>query len=112
MGILARMQREFSESQPELMDLPNLDENALRSDLQHLARINRTFGGKKAVETVFHKLADKSRSLLLIDLASGYGDHGRNLLGHAESRRHDVTIVAVDFQFQTLKIARAATPSD
>ena len=110
-GILARMQREFSENQPELMDLPNLDQDALRKDLQHLARINRTFGGQKAVETVFHKLADKTRSLLLIDLASGYGDHGRNLLGHAEAARHDVTVVAVDFQFQTLQIARAATPA-
>jgi ubiquinone/menaquinone biosynthesis C-methylase UbiE len=110
MGILARMQREFSEDQPELMDLPNLDENALRSDLQHLARLNKTFGGRKAVETVFHRLADKSRKLLLIDLASGYGDHGRNLLGQAKARQHDVTIVAVDFQFQTLQIAREATP--
>jgi len=111
MGILARMQREFSETNPELMDLPNPDENALRNDLQHLARLNRTFGGKKAVETVFHKLADKSRSLLLIDLASGYGDHGRNLLGLAKARQHDVTIVAVDFQFKTLQIAREATPA-
>ena len=43
------MQREFSEAQPELMDLPNQDENALRSDLESLSRINQTFGGKKAV---------------------------------------------------------------
>jgi ubiquinone/menaquinone biosynthesis C-methylase UbiE len=111
-GILARMQREFSEGQPELMDLPNQDENALRSDLEHLARLNRTFGGKKAVETIFHKLADKSRKLLLIDLACGYGDHGRNLLGQSDARQQDVTVVAVDFQFQTLQIARDATPSN
>ncbi len=110
--MLARMQREFSESQPELMDLPNLDTDALRTDLEHLGRINRTFGGTKAVETVFHKLADKTRRLLLIDLASGYGDHGRNLLGRAAKRQQDVTIIAVDFQFQTLQIARAATPAD
>jgi ubiquinone/menaquinone biosynthesis C-methylase UbiE len=111
MGILARMQREFSETLPELMDLPNQDEKALRSDLENLGRLNRTFGGRKAVEIIFHKLADKTRKLVLIDLASGYGDHGRNLLGLAKSRRHDVTIVAVDFQFQTLQIAREATPS-
>ena len=111
MGILARMQREFSEAQPELMDLPNQDESALRNDLLHLARLNRTFGGKKAVETVFHKLADKTRSLLLIDLAAGYGDHGRNLLGLAQAGQHEVTIVAVDLQFQTLQIARDATPA-
>jgi len=104
------MQREYSEAEPELMDLPNLDENALRSDLQHLARLNRTFGGRKAVETVFHALAEKGRKLLLLDLASGYGDHGRNLLQHAKASQTDVTIVAVDRQFQTLRIARAATP--
>lgn len=104
------MQREFSESQPELMDLPNQDEAALRSDLQHLARLNRTFGGRKAVETVFHALADQARNLLLIDLAAGYGDHGRNLIQLAQARQRDVTVVAVDFQFQTLQIAREATP--
>jgi len=110
--MLARMQREFSESQPELMDLPQLDAEALRSDLENLGRINRTFGGTKAVETVFQNLADKTRRLLLIDLASGYGDHGRNLLGLAAKRQQDVTIIAVDFQFQTLQIARSATPAD
>ncbi len=83
------MQREFSEAQPELMDLPNLDEAALRSDLQHLERLNRTFGGRKAVETIFHKLADKSRPLVLVDLASGYGDHGRNLIQRAQARLRD-----------------------
>jgi len=104
------MQREYSDTQPEWMDLPNQDESALRSDLENLARLNRTFGGRKAVETIFHKLADQTKSLLLIDLAAGYGDHGRNLIKRAEARRHDVTIVAVDFQFQTLQIARQATP--
>ena len=106
------MEREFSESQPELMDLPNQDEAALRSDLENIARLNRTFGGKKAVEIVFNQLADKTPKLLLIDLASGYSDHGRNLLRLAEADRRDVTVIAVDFQFQTLQIARSATSSD
>jgi ubiquinone/menaquinone biosynthesis C-methylase UbiE len=110
MGILARMQREFSESEPELMDLPNVDESALRVDLQHLAGLNKTFGGRKAVQTVFLKLVNQSRKLLLFDLCCGYGDHGRNLTQQARSRNCDLSIVAVDFQFQTLKIAREATP--
>jgi ubiquinone/menaquinone biosynthesis C-methylase UbiE len=105
------MQREYSEEVPELMDLPNLDENALRNDLLHLAKLNRTFGGRKAVETVFHKLAEKGRKLLLVDLACGYGDHGRNLLARANTSQTDVTIFAVDKQFQTLQIARDATPA-
>jgi ubiquinone/menaquinone biosynthesis C-methylase UbiE len=105
------MQREFSESEPELMDLPNQDENALRSDLENLARLNRTFGGRKAVETIFHKLTDTTRKLVLIDLASGYGDHGRNLIERARDRRKEITVMAVDRQFQTLQIARRATPA-
>ena len=58
------MQREFSESQPELMDLPNQDETALRSDLEHLARLNKTFGGRKAVETVFPDADDREPARL------------------------------------------------
>ncbi|MCE0484168.1 MAG: methyltransferase domain-containing protein [Methylacidiphilales bacterium] len=110
MGILAPMQRQFSDAEPELMDLPSQDEAALRSDLENIARLNRTFGGRKAVEIIFHKLADKTKQLVLVDLASGYGDHGRNLLQRARERSRDITIVAVDVQFQTLQIARSATP--
>ena len=104
------MQREYSESDPELMDLPDQEENALRNDLEHLARLNRTFGGRKAVETVFQKLADKTKKLVLVDLAAGYGDHGRNLIRRAKARENEVSIMAVDIQFQTLQIARRATP--
>jgi len=106
------MQREFSDARPELMDLPDQDEKALRSDLENIERLNRNFGGRKAVETIFRKLADPDRNLLLIDLASGYSDHGRNLIQISQTRRQAVTIVAVDFQFQTLQIARRATPPD
>ncbi len=93
------------------MDLPNQDEAALRSDLENIARLNKTFGGRRAVEKIFHKLADGIDRLVLVDLACGYGDHGRNLirLGHIHQR--DVTIIGVDMQFQTLQIARQATPS-
>ena len=103
------MQREFSETHPELMDLPNQDENALRSDLEHIARLNRTFGGRKAVESIFHNLADKARKLVLIDLACGYGDHGRHLIRRAKERQNEITVVALDNQLQTLQIARRAT---
>jgi ubiquinone/menaquinone biosynthesis C-methylase UbiE len=94
---------------PELMDLPNQDEAALRSDLENIARLNKTFGGRKAVEKIFQKLAENMERLVLIDLACGYGDHGRNLIRLAHDRHCEVTVVAVDLQFQTLRIARNAT---
>jgi ubiquinone/menaquinone biosynthesis C-methylase UbiE len=105
------VQREFSEDEPEIMDLPGQDEAELRIDLENLARLNRTFGGRLAVEKMFRHLADKPPKLLLADLASGYGDHGRNLIERGREQNCDVTVVAVDFQFQTLKLAREATAS-
>lgn len=106
------MRREFSESRPELMDLPNLEETALRHDLQNIARLNRTFGGSRTVEKIFRNLAGKARKLVLVDIASGYGDHGRNIIHRAATRGQDVVVVGVDKQFQTLRIAREATPGN
>ena len=109
MGILARMQREFSETNPELMDLPNQDEDALRSDLEHLAALESHLRRQRSRGDDLPPAGRQDRSrVLLVDLASGYGDHGRNLIARApRPPDSDVTIVAVDFQFQTLQIARA-----
>ena len=109
LGIFGKLQREFSEDRPEMMDLPGHDENELRRDLENLGHINRTFGGRRAVAKTFHLLAGNRASITLIDLASGYGDHGRNLIKQARARGQEVTVVAVDQQFQTLQIARQAT---
>jgi ubiquinone/menaquinone biosynthesis C-methylase UbiE len=110
MGILAAMRREFSEDNPEIMDVPGQDENELRLDLENLARLNRTFGGRSAVQRMFRYLAGQTRKVLLVDLASGYGDQGRNLIAHGRERNCDISIVAVDRQFDTLRLAREATP--
>jgi ubiquinone/menaquinone biosynthesis C-methylase UbiE len=110
MGILAAMRREFSEDNPEIMDVPGQDEHELRLDLENLARLNRTFGGRGAVQKMFRHLAGRARQVLLVDLASGYGDQGRNLIAHGRGRGCDISIVAVDRQFDTLRIARGATP--
>jgi ubiquinone/menaquinone biosynthesis C-methylase UbiE len=112
MGILAAMQRKYSVNEPEIMDLPGQDEDELRADLQNLARLNRTFGGRGAVMKMFRHLAQDKRKVLLADLASGYGDQGRNLIARAQEENCDVTVVAVDFQFQTLRLAREATPRE
>jgi ubiquinone/menaquinone biosynthesis C-methylase UbiE len=111
-GMLAGVQRRFSESEPELMDLPNPDEAALRSDLENLSRINRVFGAKGKLEQIFRRLAGSIRKMTVIDLASGYGDHGRNLIRSGRTRGQEVTVVAVDYQLSTLRIAREATGPD
>jgi ubiquinone/menaquinone biosynthesis C-methylase UbiE len=105
------MRREFSEDKPEIMDLPGQDENELRVDLQNLGWLNRTFGGCTAVQRMFRFLAGTSRRLTIVDLCSGYGDQGRNLVAHARRRHCELAIVAVDRQFDTLRLSREATPA-
>jgi ubiquinone/menaquinone biosynthesis C-methylase UbiE len=94
------------------MDLPHQDSDALRKDLEQLAGLNRTFGARRAVAALFHQLAAKMRRVVLIDLASGYGDHARNLISRARARRQEVAVIALDCQLKTLQIARRATPRD
>jgi ubiquinone/menaquinone biosynthesis C-methylase UbiE len=92
------------------MDLPNQDHEALRKDLEHIAGLNRTFGARRAVAALFHRLTSHLRRIVLVDLASGYGDHGRNLIERARKRQQEVTVLALDCQLKTLQIARKATP--
>jgi len=104
------VEREFSEAEPELMDLPHQDKDALRKDLEHLAGLNRNFGARRTVGMLFQQMAAEMRRVVLIDLASGYGDHGRNLIERGRARKQDVTVIAMDWQLKTLQIAREATP--
>jgi ubiquinone/menaquinone biosynthesis C-methylase UbiE len=103
------VQREFSELEPELMDLPHQDKDALQKDLEHLAGLNRTFGARRTVSLLFHQLAAQLRRVVVVDLASGYGDHGRNLIAQGGARNQDVTVLALDCHLKTLQIAREAT---
>ena len=73
--------------------------------------MNRFFGARRAVNGLFRVLARSRKNIVLIDLASGYGDHGRNIIDKARARQQSVTVIAVDQQLQTLRISRrAATP--
>lgn len=104
------MQRDFSPNKPELMDLPSPDGKLLREDLKNLERLNRHFGGTRAVLNLLNKIARNLPSFCLIDFCTGYGDLPRNMARWAREHGKKATIIAVDFQWPTLEIAQAATP--
>lgn len=107
------MQREFSEDQPEIMDLPSLDQMELREDLENLELLNKHFGGTKVVLNLLDRVAKNLHTFRLVDFCTGYGDHPRNMAKWAREHGKSATIIAVDFQRQTLDIAKAATsPED
>ncbi len=104
------MRRDYSESEIELMDIPGQDPEALRRDLENIARLNKTFGARRIVARLFQRLAGQRERVTLVDLAAGYGDHARNLIGRSRAQGRELAVVAVDFNFDTLRIARQATP--
>ena len=105
------MERDFSDSHPELMDRDDTPPEALREQLRRLEQINRWFGGHAAVRAVTRRLFFGKRRLRIADLATGFGDHPRRL-AKAVGKKTDLKIFAVDRHAATLRMARAATPAD
>jgi ubiquinone/menaquinone biosynthesis C-methylase UbiE len=101
--------RDYSEGKPELMDMPCADLEELGKDLRNLEIINRCFGGTQAVLKMMSRLACELPAFRMIDLATGYGDHPRNIARWAKDQGKSCTIIAVDRQRPTLEFARAAT---
>jgi ubiquinone/menaquinone biosynthesis C-methylase UbiE len=93
------------------MDRPNPDREELRQDLINLEIINRFFGGKSAVLNLFKELTRKLQKVRVIDLATGFADHPRAIIRWAQKKGKQVHITAVDFQWDTLRLAREATPN-
>ncbi len=107
------VKRDFSPSQPELMDVPGQNPQELQEDLRNLATLNRNFGALAVTEKVFATLSPSgdSKERVLVDLCSGYGDHDRRMLELAQSQNQPLTILALDFQRDTLRFAKQATSS-
>ncbi len=105
------MKRAYDSNHPEWMDLPQ-EKSVLQEDLKNLETINRWFGGREAYLTLIQRFLKKERVTRILDLATGAGDHPRNVATWAAKNRFQVQITAVDFQPQTLEFARSATPPE
>lgn len=103
------MRRDFDPDELELMDLPNPDPKDLEDDLTNLGIINRWFGGTKAMLAALRRLVGEAETFTVIDLATGYGDHPRNMVKWASNQGKRCQVVAVDNQMDTLLMAREAS---
>jgi ubiquinone/menaquinone biosynthesis C-methylase UbiE len=106
------MQRSFSESEPELIDLPSPDPRELRDELENLERLNRVFGATRAVLGMVRSLAGRAETFSVIDLACGYGDIPRAIANWARKAGKNCEILAIDNQPHTLSMAQGATRAD
>lgn len=101
------MRRVFT-ADKEWMDLPFPSEAELQSDLRNLEKINCYFGGGAAVLRLLQQCRP-SKQALIIDLATGFGDHPRRMTKWAREAGLSIRVVGVDYQARTLRLAQAAT---
>lgn len=104
--------RRFNQNVPEMMDLPNPDLTILQEDLGNLRLINRYFGGLRAVRKHVLQLISKidhSRTIQVLDLATGSADHPISLVHTARALNRRIRITAVERSPLTLSIARERT---
>src|ERR1700693_2963986 len=101
--------RRFDPASPEMMDRPGQDPCLLWKDLRVLQTINRVLGGHRIALHYIRELldsCDRSRPLMILDLATGAADVPRAIVHWA--RAHDVRlqITAVDVNPDILGLAR------
>lgn len=107
-------QRRFDPQIPELMDIADHNAEILRDDLRNLRTINKYFGGLHAVEkSVIDMIAriEKTRTIQILDLATGSADHPIALADLARSLKRSIRITAIERNPITAAIARERTSS-
>ncbi|MEP6810622.1 MAG: methyltransferase domain-containing protein [Chthoniobacterales bacterium] len=98
--------RQFAESEPELMDRPDASPAELEAALRSLRGLNRYFGGSHIVSHFIRRWIRRGDHVRVLDLATGSADLPRLVADHARKVGATAEIVAVDFQPETIAIAR------
>jgi 2-polyprenyl-3-methyl-5-hydroxy-6-metoxy-1,4-benzoquinol methylase len=94
--------------EPELMDLPCLDEGELYQALTNLKRLNRFFGGTSLILHHLGRLIERHHPagrISILDVGTGGADIPRAIVRWAQKRGMQVEVVAVDRHDQVLQAA-------
>jgi ubiquinone/menaquinone biosynthesis C-methylase UbiE len=108
--------RRFDPDDPEIMDREGNDPAILASGLEELRKINRRFGGWRAVRRAIRPLVDRvdpGRKIEILDLGTGSADYPVHLAGWMRRLGRAVRIEAVDknpFMIATARGRAAAWP--
>jgi hypothetical protein len=91
----------------ELLDRPDNSDKEIRENLRDLERLNRYFGGVRAVLLHLGRMVGErsQRSLTILDIATGGADIPRAICRWARKRKLTVAIEAVDRGDQVLAAA-------
>lgn len=100
------MERQFTASEPELMDRTDASPAELEAALQSLRGLNRYFGSYRIVTRFMKRWIRRGERVRVLDLATGSADIPRLVADYARRVGAVAEIVAVDFQPATIEIAR------
>jgi len=104
-----RMRRVYDEAKPELLDTRQPVNRKLEASLESLRVLNKYFGAYSLVRHFMRQWLETGRTYRILDLATGFGDIPRMIVGWARKHGVSVRIDAVDRQPATLEIARRAS---
>src|SRR5882672_8981110 len=97
----------FNANSPELIDRPGIDQALLWEELKVLESANKRFGGHRLILDLIRKLlrSGQTKSLRILDLATGGADIPRSIAAWFRERHWPVTITAVDRNPEILSYA-------
>ena len=99
-------ERQFDDSEVELMDRPDASPAELEAALRSLRGLNRYFGSYRIVARFLRRWMKAGDRWRVLDLATGSADIPRVVAEHARKIGARVEIVGVDFQPETIATAR------
>lgn len=101
--------RAWAAGADELLDDPAADASAVAASLSDIARINRVFGGARAVVNrfgAFLRDAPRGACVTLLDIGTGTGDIPRALQVHARSQGVTLRLLGVERHPAAARAAR------
>ncbi|MFN2633605.1 MAG: hypothetical protein ABR610_09340, partial [Thermoanaerobaculia bacterium] len=94
----------------EILDDENLAPEEMARSLRDLDRVNRSWGGSKALERhlLSRMTAARGEPILVLDVGAGSGGVTRTLGRRLARAGHRATVVALDLQWRHLAAGRAS----
>ncbi len=106
MSTFSKHQRQ---TEPEIMDLPDLPNEDIRLAISEIEKINRLFGGFYPTLSALKHFPAKKEVYSLQDWGCGSGDLLRKISKWSKKRGYSFDLVGIDRDSETIQLAREKT---